>query len=368
MVKLQWLALLSCLCSFTIVQSAAPKGRRRRANDVPGQLQVIDDITSKVLAAGGNVKGKMGFSLNWDTHHDLDLHVTIPPKGRAAAEEIFYGKRSHGGGNLDVDMCVQGMSNFEECTSNPVENIVFAQEPRRGRYKVWVRLYNYHENRAGLREEGRAVNFQLLSRVGENVRLFSRLCTKPGRQQQSDVTVFEFNYNGKGYFDPVSAAEPDSSCDVLQIGGTDDDAKRMAAAQRRQPGSGGGHRGHRPGRQPRGDVHEVHLGANNPHRSQQGKGKGRGKGKGGRGGGIGINSAASASASASAPSSWSGKKGRTSARAHAHTRDELKAKRVKTLKRILREEFQDQCRGCTEKDEIVDRILVLTEGAGRSEL
>ena len=99
MVKLQWLALLSCLCSFTIVQSAAPKGRRRRANDVPGQLQVIDDITSKVLAAGGNVKGKMGFSLNWDTHHDLDLHVTIPPKGRAAAEEIFYGKRSHGGGN-----------------------------------------------------------------------------------------------------------------------------------------------------------------------------------------------------------------------------------------------------------------------------
>ena len=56
------------------------------------------------------------------------------------------------------------------------------------------------------------------------------------------------------------------------------------------------------------------------------------------------------------------------ARAHAHTRDELKAKRVKTLKRILREEFQDQCRGCTEKDEIVDRILVLTAGAGRSEL
>ena len=110
-------------------------------------------------------------------------------------------------------------------------------------------------------------------------------------------------------------------------------------------------------------MHEVHLGANNPHRSQQGKGKGRGKGKGGRGGiGIGINSAASASASA--PSSWSGKKGRssTSARAHAHTRGELKAKRVKTLKRILREEFQDQCRGCTEKEEIIDRILAQTAG------
>jgi hypothetical protein len=92
---------------------------------------------------------------------------------------------------------------------------------------------------------------------------------------------------------------------------------------------------------------------------RRGQGKSKSKGKAGRGGRAGVNSAGSASASASAAS---GGKGRTSARAHAHTRDELKPKRVKTLKRILREEFQDQCRGCTEKEEIIDRILAQTAG------
>jgi hypothetical protein len=95
------------------------------------------EIKDRVTRAGGLYEGvDLRASLVWNNRNDLDLHVITP-----AGEHIYYGaKQASCGGWLDVDMNVRGE------TTKPVENVRWAKgAARRGRYKVFVRNYAFHE-------------------------------------------------------------------------------------------------------------------------------------------------------------------------------------------------------------------------------
>ena len=111
------------------------KGGRPR-----GALAVSADIERRVVAAGGNNLGVLVASLSWTSADDLDLHLVLPD-----GQEVSYKQKKYGGGELDVDMCVQGRHSGK-CAERPVENIVFEEAPMAGRYKVYVQNFNYHPN------------------------------------------------------------------------------------------------------------------------------------------------------------------------------------------------------------------------------
>ncbi len=90
----------------------------------------------------GGRTGKAQVVLAWDDKSDLDLAVTCPPPGR---ERIYYNVKSACGGTLDVD------KNNGTPTPNPVENIVFEQNPSPGRYEIFVTNYNHPDRSAPVR-------------------------------------------------------------------------------------------------------------------------------------------------------------------------------------------------------------------------
>lgn len=91
---------------------------------------ITDSIRERVKKAGGNVDGKLRFSLSWDNTDDLDLHVYTPNGTR-----IYFGHRNGQGGKLDVD--ANGIDGMRD---DPVENVAFV-DPADGVYKVQVRQY-----------------------------------------------------------------------------------------------------------------------------------------------------------------------------------------------------------------------------------
>lgn len=96
---------------------------------------VTDSIRERVKNAGGNVDGKLRFSLAWNNTDDLDLHVYTPNGSR-----IYFGNRSAQGGRLDVDANGQ-----DGMRSDPVENVAF-QSPTDGIYVVKVHQWSKRQN------------------------------------------------------------------------------------------------------------------------------------------------------------------------------------------------------------------------------
>lgn len=92
---------------------------------------ITDSIRERVKSAGGNVDGKLRFSLAWDNTDDLDLHVQTPNGSR-----IYFSNRRAQGGKLDVD--ANGMDGMRE---DPVENVAFV-DPVDGSYVVQVHQYS----------------------------------------------------------------------------------------------------------------------------------------------------------------------------------------------------------------------------------
>lgn len=96
---------------------------------------ITDSIREKVKKAGGNVDGKLRFSLAWFNTDDLDLHVRTPN-----GEHISFRDRHGQGGHLDVD--ANGMDGIRP---DPVENVAF-NNPSDGVYRVWVNQYSKRQN------------------------------------------------------------------------------------------------------------------------------------------------------------------------------------------------------------------------------
>ncbi len=97
---------------------------------------VNDDLDERLEREGGK-SGAVQVSLAWDDYNDLDLHLFCP-----SGERIYFNnKESECGGELDVDMNVKPVSN------NPVENVVWTNNPPKGTYKVGVHFYKHHRKR-----------------------------------------------------------------------------------------------------------------------------------------------------------------------------------------------------------------------------
>merc|ERR1712110_882530 len=110
----------SRLAARALALSALFGGQGASENTDAGgtELVVIEDIQRRVARAGGNVEGVLVASLSWSTADDLDLHVLTP-----SGAEISYQNKRAAGGELDVDMCVQGRHGGV-CKDRPVENVV----------------------------------------------------------------------------------------------------------------------------------------------------------------------------------------------------------------------------------------------------
>ena len=87
-----------------------------------------DDMDS-LLEEMGAVEGEITASIYWPSKDDLDLHCVTPDGGH-----IYYSNKSAGGGQLDVDMQVEGDRD------SGVENIYFAA-PAPGEYQFYINNY-----------------------------------------------------------------------------------------------------------------------------------------------------------------------------------------------------------------------------------
>ncbi|HEU4404825.1 MAG TPA: hypothetical protein VFS43_05995 [Polyangiaceae bacterium] len=139
------------------------------------------EIKRRVEGAGGQYEGvDVRASLLWNNRNDLDLHVVAPGN-----EHIYFAhKRSACGGWLDVDMNVRGE------TTTPVENVRWARGAApRGRYRVYVQNYRFHER------DQSPTPFKVEVEIGGEIYHFHGTVS-PHRQTgaASDVVVFEFDY------------------------------------------------------------------------------------------------------------------------------------------------------------------------------
>lgn len=114
---------------------------------------ITDAIKERVKAAGGSVEGKLRASLSWSNHDDLDLHAYLPP-----VTHIWYGNKSAAGGRLDVDA-----NAGYGTTRTPVENIVWADQPPKGKYRINVHNFSPRE-KTGI---GFVVQIEFLGEVFE---------------------------------------------------------------------------------------------------------------------------------------------------------------------------------------------------------
>lgn len=98
----------------------------------------------------GARRGRTQVILAWDDRNDLDLAV-VCPNGR----RIDFRTRQNCGGSLDIDQNAQG----GPATRNPVENVVFDQDPAPGTYRIVVDYFDRRDGpntpyRVTIRREG----------------------------------------------------------------------------------------------------------------------------------------------------------------------------------------------------------------------
>ena len=258
----------------------------------------MQEVDRRVVQAGGKVKGKLSFSLMWETDDDLDLRVRTP-----TGALIHFDRKWADSGTLDVDMC---SSMGLRCTTpRAVENVRFKGGVLPGRYSVMVQNFRYKSGRS----HDRAIKFEVLARLGRKRRKLVRgLCTKPHLEREpSTIHVLDVQWRGAGDYDIISEAQHDPNCEI-KLG--------IAAGQATADEIGGRDR--------------------TPATAQVGGASGTGQG-----------------ASPSAE--------RTKSQRQRLTAEELGAMRVGTLKRALRA-LGGKCRGCTEKHEYVRAMLAAQGG------
>lgn len=100
---------------------------------------MADSVKERVKAAGGNVDAFLRVSLSWFNFDDLDIHIKEPNGNR-----VYFGIKGQltsCGGRLDVDMNAGSGESRES-----VENIVYTDKMKAGKYEVLVHQYEKREN------------------------------------------------------------------------------------------------------------------------------------------------------------------------------------------------------------------------------
>lgn len=187
---------LGNLMSLTAPVHPEPKQLFRWNNDFAWSYcgNVADSIKERVKKAGGKIDGVLRVSLSWYNFDDLDLHI-YQPSGRGANsfdEHIYFGhKKGWTGGVLDVDMNAGGGS-----TREPVENIVWANTPPDGPYRIVVNNYNQRETS----DPGFVIET-------ENAGKVSHYSYNKAVRNRSDVGVATLHMKG-GVIERVEAGDP----------------------------------------------------------------------------------------------------------------------------------------------------------------
>ncbi|MEM9968002.1 MAG: hypothetical protein AAF755_07885 [Pseudomonadota bacterium] len=88
-----------------------------------------DALNDRLQQQGGTL-GDLNFALFWNSHDDLDVHVTCP-----AGETIHFNRKAACSGTLDLDA-----NDRTPYLSAPVENVYF-ENPAPGIYQIRVHLY-----------------------------------------------------------------------------------------------------------------------------------------------------------------------------------------------------------------------------------
>lgn len=79
----------------------------------------------------GGQRGKMQVILAWDDPNDVDVHVVCPN-----GQRIYWDHVSACGGELDIDH-----NRYDDrVIMDPVENIVWVDDPPPGQYRIEVQL------------------------------------------------------------------------------------------------------------------------------------------------------------------------------------------------------------------------------------
>jgi hypothetical protein len=135
----------------------------------PQQRSEIDQRLDRERARSGQYQ----VSLIWDGPADLDLHL------RCADGTVLNADRRQGcGATLDVDMNVRG----GRSSATPVENVVWAEKPPSGMYRVNVHYYDYADRRT-------PVPFTVRVVTAGQAREFRGVARDGAMQQVTEFTV-----------------------------------------------------------------------------------------------------------------------------------------------------------------------------------
>lgn len=140
------------------------------APEQPGDPSV-EEAMDRVREAGG-AEGPMQIILEWDGPADLDLHV------ECGSSRVYYGRRAACGAELDVD--AQHVVQMDE----PVENIVWADDPPPGRYRVSVdNVTNNNDPRA-------AIPYRVIVRRADSVETHDgSIGVRDPREQVTEIVI-----------------------------------------------------------------------------------------------------------------------------------------------------------------------------------
>ena len=167
-------------------------GDEAAEGEIDGEAEAVTLMDERLRNAGGQ-SGQVQFTLLWDSQVDLDLHCYAPD-----GSHIYYGNRSAGGGNLDVD----AQAGWK--VDDPVENIYFSGRAP-GEYNLVVHNYS------SMDAVGEAY---VRVRVGNDTRIYRLNDLQP--KQYQPVTKFTVTATSSGI---GSNDKPDDYAQLLTESG-----------------------------------------------------------------------------------------------------------------------------------------------------
>lgn len=138
--------------------------------------QLNKEINDRLPNIQGSIGKKLNFSLIWNNYDDLDLHVKTP-----SGQIINYRKKQSSGGHLDAD------KNVTTKILNPIENIRWDNNPPKGKYEVFTKLYKKDN-----RNKFQNTNFKIIIHKDQQI-VNSYENTLPPNSTGRMVKLFDYN-------------------------------------------------------------------------------------------------------------------------------------------------------------------------------